>query len=327
MTKTNKIGYINECALWTEVSIEGVILNVEERTKNNKEPFLMLTIADCDDTLTFPIWDNIESRKAKLEVGKILTVVGAVNEYQGERQVKPEGFQIRELTDEEKHKFIPSYEIKPEVMDWFLDNVNGLEPPYRDIVQLALGIHPGHRTEQAEEKWRRFTTAPAAVKHHHNKLCGLFNHTAGLLYNVNAVIDLYIDNPFFLCAKDVINPSRLRAGAILHDVCKVYEYSYDTHIGYADTRFDHRLMFMNYVNGINELSFRVTGTGLTTEELEELQELILTHHGPWGGYKPKNLESLILFLVDMMDSQIVGCIEQNNPNKVRMTLSSMLDAE
>lgn len=327
MTETNKIRYINECALWTEVSIEGVILSVEERTKNNKEPFLMLTIADCDDTLTFPIWDNIESRKAKLEVGKILTVVGAVSEYNGERQVKPNGFQIRELTEDEKHKFIPSYEIKPEVMHWFLDVINDLEEPYRDLVKLSLGIHPEHNNKYEDEKWIRFTTAPAAVKHHHNKLCGLFNHTVGLLKNVNSVIDLYIDNPFFLCAKDIINPSRLRAATILHDVCKIYEYTYDTHIGHANTRFDHRLMFMNYINEINELSSRATGRMLSMEQLEELQELVLTHHGPWGGYKPKNLEGLILFLVDMMDSQIVGCIEQDNPNKVRMTLSSMLDAE
>ena len=61
-------------------------------------------------------------------------------------------------------------------------------------------------------------------------------------------------------------------------------------------------------------------------ELELFQELVLTHHGPWGGYKPKHIEGVIIFLADMVDSQIVGCAESQDP-RVRMTISSMMDAE
>ena len=83
----------------------------------------------------------------------------------------------------------------------------------------------------------------------------------------------------------------------------------------------HRLLFMKRSQSIND-----NYKDLSEERLTELQELVLTHHGPWGGQKPKNINSVILFCADYLDSQIASCAE-NNTAKTNMSLKSMIDAE
>lgn len=315
----NRINYINQCSLGTSVEIEGLISKVEKKKKQNGEDYLMVSIIDSTNELVFPIWDEVDSRYERMELGKVLTVIGSVSEYDGNRQIKVFKLGIRDLENEEKSKFVPSYDIKQEDIDSFLQIVGELNEPYKTIVTETIGIND-------EVKWAKFLMAPAAVKHHHNKLGGLFIHTYGVTLAAINIVNNYTQNPFFVNASNVINRDRVIAAAIMHDVCKREEYKYDLMVGYGDGKFDHRLKFIPYIEIINGNLKSEGKPHFDDVELETMQELVLTHHGPWGGYKPKNIESVIVFLADMIDSQIVGCAETGNP-KTRMTLSSMMDAE
>lgn len=314
-----KIKFINNCALGSLVEIEGLISKIEKKKKQNGEDYLMLTITDKEDDLVFPIWDEVESRYEKLEVGKILTVIGNVSEYDSHRQIRVSKLGIRNIEDDERCEFIPSYEIRQADIDCFINTINQLKEPYKTIVTEAIGV-------VGSDKWQRFMMAPAAVRHHHNKLGGLFIHTYGVTMAAINMLSNYTEFPFCVNANNVINWDRVVSAAMLHDVCKREEYTYDTVIGYGDSKFDHRIKFLPYIEILNSKLKSEGKPYLDDKELEALQELVLCHHGPWGGYKPKNIESMIVFLADMVDSQIVGCAESNDP-KTRMTISSMMDAE
>lgn len=315
----NRINYIKECNIGTSVEIQGLISKVDIRQKQNKENFLMVTIVDAETELVFPIWDNVEARYEKMQLGQILTVIGTVSEYDGARQIKVSQLSIREMQPEEKKLFIPSYELRDKDIQCFLQMVNQLSEPYRTVVTEAIGINN-------EAKWNGFLTAPAAVRHHHNKLGGLFVHTYGVTLAAANMADNYTTNPFFIDASNVINRDRVVAAAMLHDICKREEYKYDPMIAYGDNRFDHRLKFLPYIEIING-NLKMNGMPhFDDKELEMFQELVLTHHGPWGGFKPKTIEGVIVFLADMTDSQIVGCAETGNPD-TKMSIVSMVDAE
>lgn len=315
----SKINFINECSLGTFVEIEGLISVIEKKKKQNGEDFLMITIVDSESEITFPIWDEVESRYERMSTGKILTVIGNVSEYDGNRQIRVSRLGIRDMEDSEKSTFIPSYDIKQTDIDYFITLINQLKEPYKTVVTEAIGV-------VGSDKWNKFITAPAAVKHHHNKLGGLFIHTYGVTLAAVNMIANYTDFPFCVNANNVINRDRVISAAMLHDICKREEYIYETMIGYGDGKFDHRIKFLPYIEILNGQLKSEGRPHLDDKELEALQELVLCHHGPWGGYKPKNIESVIVFLADMVDSQIVGCAETNNP-KTRMTISSMMDAE
>lgn len=315
----HRINFIKECQIGTHVEIEGLISNIDIKQKQNKENFLMVTIIDSEDELIFPIWDNVEARYEKMKVGQILTVIGTVSEYDKNRQIRVSQLAIRDMKDEERSDFIASYKIKDSDIQNFLKVIDQLSEPYKTVVKEALGV-------EDKTKWNAFLMAPAAVRHHHNKLGGLFIHTSGVMYAAINIVDNYTTHPFHVNASNVINRDRVVSAAILHDVCKREEYKYHPMISYGDNRFDHRLKFLPYIESINNKLIQEGKPHFEADELELLQELVLTHHGPWGGYKPKTIEGLIIFLADMTDSQIVGCAENNNPS-VRMTISSMMDAE
>ena len=315
----NRINFIKECNIGTSVEIQGLLSKVEIKQKQNKENFLMVTIVDSDSELVFPIWDNVEARYEKLSLGQVLTVIGTVSEYDKNRQIKVSQLAIREMLPEEKKYFIPSYDIREKDIECFLGMINRLSEPYKTIVTEAIGIND-------EAKWNAFLTAPAAVRHHHNKLGGLFVHTYGVALAATNIADNYTDYSFFINAKDVINRDRVVAAEMLHDICKREEYKYDSMIGYGNNRFDHRLKFIPYIEIINGRLKMENKPHFDDTELELFQELVLTHHGPWGGYRPKHIEGVIVFLADMIDSQIVGCAETGSPD-TRMSITSMIDAE
>lgn len=316
---TNRISFIKECNIGTSVEIQGLLSKVEIKQKQNKENFLMVTIVDSESELVFPIWDNVEARYEKLNIGQVLTVIGTVSEYDKNRQIKVSQLAIREMAPEEKKYFIPSYNIREKDIEYFLKMIDRLSEPYKTIVTEAIGVNN-------EAKWNAFLAAPAAVRHHHNKLGGLFIHTYGVALAATNIVDNYTEYPFFVNASNVINRDRVVAAAMLHDICKREEYKYDSMISYGDNRFDHRLKFLPYIEILNGRLKTEGKPHFDDVELELFQELVLTHHGPWGGYKPKHIEGVIVFLADMIDSQIVGCAETNNTS-TRMTISSMMDAE
>lgn len=296
-----------------KVKIIGLLKSVEVKHKTNKEEYLHITIVDKTGEISFPIWDKVAIRKERLIEGGEITVVGTITEFQFQKQIRVEGVAWEPLDAQGIMNYLPSYEITQDLRDSFTSIINDeLSEPYASIVKEALRLCGD-----------RFYTCPAAANHHHNKIGGLFVHTLGVLMNVVNIVDGYVDNPILVDAGNVINRDRVIASAILHDICKVDEYEYTSTIKRKDgLPFDHRLMFFTFINEVNDNLDKV----LEKAQIYELQSLVLRHHGVWGAHQPNNIEAMILHLADMIDSQIVGCAENNNP-KVSCKMSRMIDTE
>ena len=288
------------------VCMRVVISDKKLLPKANKEEYLSLDIQDSTGKLNFPVWTDVKALYDVFEVGMIIDIVDATLGFWNDTpQLKNPRFHI--LTEQELKKvdirqFVPSYDIPRELITYMEQTINKLEEPYRTIAIFATGAL-GHD----EIRWKAFTECVSAEKHHGNKRGGLFLHTYGVLKAVDNVIKDYVTNPYFYDASSIINVSRLRLKAILHDLKKVDEYEYKTIIRRKpDKKVGHIYNGIIYLNEIN----KEAGNILSEEDLDDIANSFLTHHGQWGPKTPETTEEWILHLADMIDSRIVGCLEK-----------------
>lgn len=350
------IEQIQELENGLPVEVTGLIRSCQIKQKTNGEEYAFLTLCDSKSETAFPIWDNLDTRLPMLKEGALIKVLATINEYNGNKQLKPTAFVLDKLTDENIRNFIPSYDFETkyiaDIVD-ILSVVMALEPKYSSFVYEYLGINTDIVSELVnnvlemclreehqvgeddfykivlpvipkQSKFYKLLFAPAAVHHHQNKIGGCFLHTYNVVNNVINILKGYenIDSEFYL-KEDIVNKDRLVMCAILHDIEKTKEYSWENGIKRNDVKFDHRLLFIKESEKVNN-SF--DSPLFDEEELTAIQELVLTHHGPWGGYKPKTLEGLILFCADWIDANVASCIE-NNTTQVDMKITRMIDSE
>ena len=322
---------IQDTTIGTSIEVRGLIKNIEKKIKTNNEPFIMLTISDQTGDMTFPVWEHVEARLNILEIGMIVKIIGIIGEYNGAKQIRVIGMMKAE--DADILDFIPKYDTESleRACSNILIRITKLNEPYKSFVCSYLGIEKDIvqkylsnaniiKTIPQESKMYKLFYTPAAVHHHQNKVGGLLLHTSGVVNNAVAIIDNYIDTPF-QPVPSVVNDDRLIMCAILHDIEKIQEYTWKPFIEKLPTKFDHRLLFVKESEKLN-----AQGNFFANEELIEIQENILTHHGMWSAHKPKNLEQLILFAADLLDANISECVE-NETTKVDLRLSRMIDAE
>ncbi len=141
-----------------------------------------------------------------------------------------------------------------------------------------------------------YCKAPAAKGMHHVYIGGLLEHSLSVARLVDAVVPLYPD----------LNRDLLVVGALLHDLGKVAELSYDRAFEYTD---EGRLIG-HITIGVEMLTERIaTIPGFPRELSMLLKHMLLSHHGQYeygSPKRPKTVEATILHYLDDMDSKING---------------------
>ncbi|MCL5935636.1 MAG: HD domain-containing protein, partial [Firmicutes bacterium] len=142
-----------------------------------------------------------------------------------------------------------------------------------------------------------FCQAPAAKANHHAYLGGLLEHTLNLTRGALAAAKLY----------PRVDRDLLLAGAILHDIGKVEEYSRDRYIDFTD---EGRLLG-HIVMGVSEVDRRIRNLGGDNPFPENLRikilHIITSHHGlyEWQSPKrPKFMEAAVIHILDMLDTVV-----------------------
>lgn len=146
----------------------------------------------------------------------------------------------------------------------------------------------------------RFARCPASQHYHHAYLGGLLEHTLAVAALCEAAAVQYPE----------IDRDLLLAGALLHDVGKVDELSFDTAIEYT-----HEGRLLGHVV-LGERRVRMAAEtlgGMLPEDLAaKLSHVLLSHHGEleWGSPKrPCTLEALVLHHADNFDAKTAGFIQ------------------
>jgi 3'-5' exoribonuclease len=141
-----------------------------------------------------------------------------------------------------------------------------------------------------------FKTAPAAKTIHHDYLGGLLEHTLKVT-QLAVDVSKYYKN---------INRDTLLAGAILHDIGKIYELSYDRSFAYTDAgRLVGHIML-----GVEIITEKIKLLPDFPEDLATIiKHLILSHHGQYdfgSPKRPKTLEAFLLSYLDDIDAKMYG---------------------
>ncbi len=259
----------------------------QAETKAGKT-YLNVTLMDQSGDIGCKIWDQAERFLPECREGAVVRVQAKCQSYRSNLQLNISAVQPLDQSSVDMSLFVPSTENDVEQMATeFIMLIKSVKDPF--IRKLLLKFFNN------EEFFDLFKRAPAAKAMHHAYLGGLLEHTLGVARLADHVATLYPD----------VDRSLLLAGAILHDIGKVKEFSFDSHtFDYSDTG---RLMG-HMVLGVEMVQEHVRSIKDFPEELTvRIKHLILSHHGRYefgSPTLPMLMEGFILNFVDDMDAKL-----------------------
>lgn len=258
------------------------------RTKEDK-PYLRLQLTDRSGTIEGRAWDDAERIDARVQTGAYVGVVGRIQSYRGQRQLKIEEIAPVHVAEEEFDLFLPTSDLDLDALEAALDELidSVADHPLR---QLLLEL-AGPDTETG----RAFRRAPAAKRNHHAYIGGLLEHTVSITRVADALARHY---------GDIVDRDLLITGAILHDIGKIQELSLTGGFAYTEPGklLGHILLGIDIVR---EAARDIPG--LEPRRLLLLLHLIASHQGKYEWQSPRiphTIEALILHYADDLDAKV-----------------------
>ncbi len=265
------------------------VVNKELRPKKNDGKFLRLILADKTGEIICNMWDNFQNIFNSFQIDDYLRVKAQVKMFQQKLQLQL--INIKKIDSdlvvpEDFHKSSPKN--KEDMWDEFNALIESMDNQH--LKTLLLNIFT--ETETME----KFKNSPAAKALHHSYQSGLLEHTLSLAKLADRVAEHY--------ASLKINRDLLLTGAMLHDIGKIEELSYDKSYNYTD---EGRLLGHITIEAIR-VEKEIDKIDDFPDELRlQLLHIILSHHGVYefgSPKRPKTLEALILYYLDDMDAKI-----------------------
>ena len=257
------------------------------RQKKSGDPYLSLLLGDRTGEVDAKMWDNVAEVIDTFERDDFVKVKGLLQIFQNRPQLTI-------------HKMMRLDDSGVELGDYFPCSERSPDEMFAELRAIIAGIQNPHLRSlldafmDDEKIARMYRMAPAAKSVHHAFLGGLMEHVLSLcqLCRVTAAHYRHIDLDLLL------------TGAILHDVGKITELSYERTFSYSS---DGQLLGHIFI-GLRMLNEKLTGFPDFPPKLRTLVEhMILSHHGQmeYGSPKlPQFPEALLLHFLDDMDSKM-----------------------
>ncbi|HHO76192.1 MAG TPA: HD domain-containing protein [Deltaproteobacteria bacterium] len=274
-------------------SVRCVFLLSERKllTARNGKPYAKLVFTDKTGSMPGILWEDAHVQTEGIDVGDVVGVRGAVESYEGRVQLRIE--KIVKLSENEVDMSTLVLTTKGDITAMMneLDKIRStLQSSFLKTLLDGIFSRPGIKDA--------FIKAPAAKGIHHNYIGGLLEHTLAMLKSIDALYPVY--------AHLGINRDLLITGAILHDIGKIYEYSYNRVI---DMTPEGRLVGHIYLSA-HMVDQEIAGMeGFPGELRLQLLHLILGHHGQleFGSPKlPMTKEAVMLHMIDDLDAKLIG---------------------
>ncbi len=249
-------------------------------------PYLNVRLKDKTGELDGKVWDNAIDFDQQFKKGDIIHIEGRAASYRNSIQISI--INIHRIPWEEINPvdYLPS--VKGDVHAMFNEMMEFVEKVNDKYLRALLNAF-----FQEEETSSLFQRAPAAKGFHHIYLGGLLEHTLSVVRLLEKVADHY----------SVLNKDMLIAGGILHDIGKIYEFSYNNIIDYTD---EGRLIG-HIVMGVEMINKKIAAIDDFPSHLAlELRHIILSHHGEFefgSPKRPKTLEALVVHYIDDLDAK------------------------
>lgn len=265
-----------------------LIKNVKVGETRAGKPYLVLTVMDKSGEVSGPVWDNVETLKKICIAGEVVRITGMVQSYRETLQLR-----IDDITQisQEKTDLSHFYPVSPRNLQEMADEVQDLvlsitNPFLKKLLNFFF---------RKGDSWQNFQEAPAAKGIHHAYIGGLLEHSL----SVARVAD------FLSKHYEGVNRSLLISGALLHDIGKLEELKMEG--GLVEYTVRGRLKGHLVIG--SEMIAQAAGkiADFPEELLEQLQHLILSHHGrqEFGSPAvPMTVEAFMLSFLDDLDAKM-----------------------
>jgi 3'-5' exoribonuclease len=260
---------------------------IQVRQRRSGEAYLTMVLADRTGELPAVMWDGVDDAVKSLLDGDIVKVQAVLGSYHGEPQLTVTRVRKAAADEVSPDDYLPRTDRDPLALAAALEAaIEAIRDPHLKRLLQELFSDPGMRAA--------FGTAPAAKSIHHAVLGGLLEHTVSVVGLCGLLADYY----------PAVNRDLLIAAAILHDLGKVRELTWERLFDYTDA---------------GRLVGHITLGALIVEEriraipdfppalATSLLHCILSHHGEleWGSPKrPKTLEAIVLHHAENLDGKI-----------------------
>lgn len=257
------------------------------RQKKSGDPYLSLLLGDRTGEIDAKMWDNVAEVMDTFDRDDFVKVKGLLQIFQNRPQLTIHKM-VRVLdSDVDFGDYFPASTRDPlEMFAELRGIVAGIGNPHlRDLLNAFLDDQP---------LAQMYRTAPAAKSVHHAWLGGLIEHVLSLCSLGKAMAAHY----------DYIDLDLLLAGAILHDVGKIAELTYERSFGYSA----EGQLLGHIIIGLRLLHEKLQRFPEFPPKLRVLVEhMIVSHHGEleYGSPKiPLFPEALLLHFLDNLDSKM-----------------------
>ena len=258
--------------------------------------YLTLKLLDRSGEIEARVWDRADDLARGFDKNDFVRVRGQATLFQGKIQIRVQDV-IR--VDESKvaaEDFLPKSANDPETM---LAELQAILRAMKNPHLLALA----EACFGDEELMRLLKQAPGAKTIHHPYLSGLLEHTLSLLKLILKVVENYRG----------VDVDLLLIGGFLHDIGKVYEFTFDRALDYTDAG----QLLGHLVMEVEMVTKKIDTIPEFSVELALLvKHMLVSHHGAYefGSPKlPQTLEAVILHSLDDLDGKIQAI--QNMPEK------------
>jgi len=258
--------------------------------------YLTLKLIDRSGEIEGRVWERADDLGRGFDRNDFVRVRGQATLYQGKVQLRVQDVMRVDESKVAAEDFLARSALDPDAM---LDELQSILRAIKNPHLLALA----EACFADAELMSLLKQAPGAKTIHHPYISGLLEHTLSLLKLILKVVENYRG----------IDAELLLIGGFLHDIGKVYEFSFDRALEYTDAGqlLGHLVMEVELVDR------KIAAIAEFPEELALLvKHLLVSHHGAYefGSPKlPQTLEAVILHSLDDLDGKIQAI--QNLPEK------------
>ena len=284
-----KTQFIENFSVGDEVASVFLIGSASQGQAKNG-PFWKLELRDATGNLEAKIWSPMSQAYPVVAAGDMVEVVGRISMYREKLEIAVG--RLRFLDEEERLSldtalFLPSTERPPVEILAELTALCKAVFTHGPWKKLILGVLADPEVRQ------RLLVTPAAKAMHHAYAGGLVEHTLSVAKLCMTLADLY---PY-------LDRQTLLAGAVFHDIGKVWELTQGLAADYTDSGrlLGHIQLLLDY------LEPRIRKSGLEAGLATHLKHLVISHHGKheFGSAKlPATLEAMALHYADDLDAKL-----------------------
>jgi 3'-5' exoribonuclease len=293
MNKTSvERSFIEEIQPNTQVDEVFRVVDKQQRANRQGNLYLLIQLSDRTGTISGLRWNADARLYDSFQKGDYLRVQAGAQLHNGQMQLIVHQFQVVDpaLVDSRDFDRLDRDEV---------------ESCWQEIKQLVSTIQqPGlRRVAEAfledPQLAGKFKVAPAGVKAHHAFPGGLLAHVRDLMKLAELLASRY----------PTLHRDLLLVGALLHDIGKLEELSFDGELNYTDPG----QLVGHLVQGVQLLDRKLAdveaqhGERLPTELVWRLQHMIVSHHGQLEHGSPRipmTLEAIALHFIDDLDAKL-----------------------